>query len=182
MEDGKIIDLYFERNEDAISVTKKKYGRLIYTIAYNVLNNAPDSEECENDTYLRTWSSIPPTRPNVLSAYLSKISRNLALNRYKKRKNEGSILCETILDELSEVIPDTKGDATEDIILRDAINNFLAGLGATKRKIFVKRYFYMCSVNDIASEMGLTRASVKVSLFRLRQGLRQQLESEGIVI
>ena len=119
----------------------------------------------------------------ILSAYLSQISRNLAIDRYRKNKSGGRIdPHELILDELSEMLPSTDGDITEEIILRDAINRFLAGLGATKRKIFVKRYFYMCSVEDIASEMRLTRTSVKVSLLRLRQGLRKQLESEGILI
>ena len=182
MDDNRIIDMYFARDEDAISETRAKYGRLVYMIAFNILNSAPDSEECENDTYARAWNAIPPTRPKYFSAFLSKISRNLALNRYKKRKNESSILCETILDELSEVIPDTEGDITEDIALREALNGFLGTLGGTQRKIFLMRYFYMRSVKDIAFDLGLTQTSVKVTLHRERLRLREYLESEGVVI
>ena len=88
MDDNKIIELYFARDERAIEETRTSYGRLIYSVAYNILDSAPDSEECENDTYLRTWDSIPPTRPSILSAYLSRISRNLALNRLRDEKRE----------------------------------------------------------------------------------------------
>ena len=141
MDDNKIIELYFARDERAIEETRTSYGRLIYSVAYNILDSAPDSEECENDTYLRTWESIPPTRPSILSAYLSRISRNLALNRLRDEKRRRPLGTELVIDELAEAIPDTAGDITDDIALRDALNGFLESLGKTNRQIFVKRYF-----------------------------------------
>ncbi len=182
MDDKRIIELYFARDERAIEETKASYGRLIYSIALAILNSHPDSEECENDTYLRAWESIPPTRPSFFSAYLGRIARNLALNRLrddKRRKPLGMVL---IFEEMADAIPDTEGDITEEVALRDALNEFLASLDKTKRQIFMKRYFYMREVKQIAREMGITAGSVKVCLYRVRKELRDYLESRGIVI
>ena len=182
MDDNKIIELYFDRDERAIEETKASYGRLIYSVAYGILLSESDSEECENDTYLRTWESIPPTRPSYFSAFLSKISRNLALNRLRDENRRRPLGVEMIYDELSEIIPDTDGDTTEDIMLRDALNDFLASLGRTKRQIFMKRYFFMRDVKDIAREMGMTKSGVKVTLHRIRGELQDFLTDRGIVI
>lgn len=182
MDDNRIIELYFARDERAIEETRASYGRLILSVAMNILNDREDSKECENDTYLRTWESIPPTRPKFFSAYLSKITRNLALNRYRDNKRRKPLGSELILDEIAEAIPDREGDITDDIALRDALNDFLSSLGKTKRQIFVKRYFFMRQVKDIARELGVSAGSVKVSLFRTRQQLRDYLESRGFVI
>ena len=180
MDDNSIIDLYFARDERAIEETQINYGRLIYAVAYDILRDDPDSEECESDTYVRTWNAVPPTRPQFFSAFLCKITRNLALNRAREGKRRLNV--ELVFDEISDAIPDTEGDLTEEIILRDALNEFLEGLGNTKRQIFIKRYFFMRDIKDIAREMGIAVTSVKVSLSRTRRELRQFLEKRGIVI
>ena len=182
MDDNRIIELYFARDERAIEETKASYGRLIYSVALAILDSHPDSEECENDTYIRTWESIPPTRPTYFSAFLSKISRNLALNRLREKKSRAPLGTELIFEELEDVLADNIGDITEDIALREAINDFLASLNKTKRQIFMKRYFYMREIKTIAREMGVTASSVKVTLHRVRKELRDFLESRGIVI
>ncbi len=182
MDDNRIIELYFERDERAIDETRSSYGRLIYSVAYGILESRPDSEECENDTYLRTWESIPPTRPSYFSAFLSKITRNLALNRLRENKRRRPLGAELIYEELAEAVPDNHGDITEDMALRDALNDFLSSLGKTKRQIFIKRYFYMREIKQIAREMGISSGSVKITLFRVRGELRDYLESRGIVI
>lgn len=182
MDDNRIIELYFERDERAIEETRSSYGRLIYSVAYNILESAPDSEECENDTYLRTWENIPPTRPSYFSAFLSKISRNLAINRLRENKRRRPLGAELIFEEMSDALPDTRGDITEDIELKDAINDFLASLDKTKRQIFMKRYFFMRDIKEIAREMNITAGSVKITLYRVRNELRDFLERRGIVI
>ena len=182
MDDNRIIELYFARDESAIEETKARYGRLIYSVAYGILLSETDSEECENDTYLRTWESIPPTRPDYFSAFLSRIARNLALNRLRDEKRRRPLGMELVYEELGEMIPQSEGDMTDDIILKDAINDFLTSLSKTKRQIFMKRYFYMRDIKDIAGEMGMTKSGVKVSLHRIRDELRSFLTDRGIVI
>ena len=182
MEDNDIVQLYFDRDERAIDETKAAYGRFIYSVAYRILESEPDSEECENETYLRAWRSIPPTRPYCFSAFLGKISRNLALNRYRDEKRRRPLGAEMILDEISEIIPENQGDITEEMELRDALNEFLGNLSKTKRQIFMKRYFYMRDIKEIASELGIGVSNVKVTLMRLRSELRNFLEGRGIVV
>ncbi len=182
MDDQRIIELYFSRDERAIAETKSGYGRLLYSIAYNLLGNSADSEECESDTYVRAWNSIPPTRPRVFSAYLSKITRNLALNRLRNSKRQPPLSTELIFAEIEEMLPADSGDAVSDIELRDALNGFLDSLNATKRRVFLKRYFFMRSTKDIARELDISVGNVKVILSRLRTELRDYLESRGIVI
>ncbi len=182
MDDGKIIELYFARDERAIKETKASYGRLLMSVAMSILHNSIDSEECESDTYLKAWDSIPPTRPTYFSAFLTKITRNLAINRLHKNSRRASLGTELIFEELSEAIPDREGDITEDIILRDALNEFLESLDKTKRGVFVRRYFYMREVKQIAREMDITSGNVKVILWRVRRELRDHLEKRGIVI
>lgn len=182
MDDSRIIELYFARDERAIEETKASYGRLIYSVALAILDSRSDSEECENDTYIRTWESIPPTRPTYFSAFLSKVARNLALNRLRRESSRAPLGTELIYEEMAEVLSDSVGDITEDIELRDAINDFLSSLNKTKRQIFMKRYFYMRDIRTIAREMGVTVSGVKVTLHRVRNELRDFLESRGIVI
>ena len=180
LDDNRIIELYFARDERAIEETKASYGRLIYSVAFTILENAPDSEECENDTYLHAWNSIPPTRPNFFSAYLTKIARNLSLNRLRDGKR--SLNADLVFEEISDAIPDVQGDVAEEIELRDAMNSFVGQLGKTKRQIFLKRYFYMRSIKDISGEMGLSSVNVKVILSRTRKELREYLEERGLVV
>jgi len=186
VEDSRIVDLYFKRSEAAIAETDEKYGRYCHRIAYNVLYSETEAEECVNDTYMKAWETIPPTRPTRLSAFLGKITRNIAINRYfRNRAQKRTAGAELVLDELSEVVADTgTGEAqmTDEIALRDALCGFLGAQPSQNRIIFVKRYWYMAEVRDIAKEMKLTESCIKVTLHRMRQSLRKHLEREGIEI
>lgn len=186
MDDRQIIALFNERSEAALSETAKKYGRYCCTIAYNILYNEEDSEECVNDTWLRAWEAIPPQCPERLSAFLGKITRNLALNRYKHNTREkrggGQIIL--VLEELTECIPGTGSteEAVEEALLVEVLNGFLAELPTDKRKIFLRRYWYLSSVKEIAEDFGLSESNVKMTLHRLRSKLKSVLEKEGILL
>jgi RNA polymerase sigma-70 factor (ECF subfamily) len=183
MDDNRIIDLYFTRDEHAIEMTDAKYGKLLNHVAYTILHSAPDSEECVNDTYMKAWGAMPPERPNILSAYLSKITRNLSLNRYLQNKARGRMMTtERVFEEIAECVPDGAGPISEDIALKDAINGFLESMTIVSRKIFVKRYFYMMTVNEISIDMKTSVSNVKVSLMRTRNKFKDYLEKAGISI
>ena len=184
MTDKMIVDLYLSRNEDAISQTQKSYGRYLYSIANSILCSARDSEECVNDTYVKAWNSIPPTVPMSLSAFLGRLTRNISLNRYiKDRAQKRRENIELIFDEIADIIPDSSSaEVSDDIALRDALNSFLASLSERDRIIFVKRYWYMGSVKDIARDMSISQSNVKVILMRTRNSLQKHLKKEGIEI
>ncbi len=186
MEDEKIVQLYFDRNEQAISETDNKYGNYCNSIARNILGNREDAEECVNHTYLNTWNSIPPHRPKMLSTFLGKIVRNLAFNRYKHNTAEkrGGSEVALVLDELAELISsaDDVEKAVEQKELTVLINDFLGGLSSEKRNIFVCRYWYADSVSEIANRFGMTQAAVSMSLQRLRTKLRDYLIIRGYAI
>lgn len=181
MDDNRIIELYFARDERAIEETKLKYSRLLLSIAGGILGDLTAAEECENDTYLRTWDSIPPVRPTYFAAYIGRITRNLALNRirYMKRHNPPEMIL--IMDELSEIVGEGE-DLDERIDLGDALSGFLADLEPTRRRIFIQRYFYMMSAREIAVEQGLRTGTVRSVLSRTRNLLREYLCERGIVI
>ena len=184
MEDSKIIDLYFERSQVAVRETHEKYGHYCHSIAYNVLYSDEDAEECVNDTYLKAWQSIPPHRPLRLGAFLGKITRNLALDRYDakaaKRRNGG---IELALEEISECVPDTIGESeSEGKALSDAINSFLASLPKRTRIIFMQRYWYLSSISEISASLGISESNVKVILMRTRRKFKEHLEKEEIFI
>lgn len=184
MEQNEIIELYWNRSERAIRETAKKYGRFCHSIAYNILADHSDSEECVNDTYLHTWNAIPPRRPDNLSAFLGKITRNLALKRYERnharKRGGGQVML--ALEELGECIPDpdTVERHFEDRELALKLNGFLAGLTEESRKIFLRRYWQLCTVKDIAALYGISESKVKMSLMRTRGKLKSYLEKEGI--
>ena len=183
LNDESIIELYFQRDENAITETNRKYGSYLFTIANTVLHCEEDSHECVNDTYMKAWQTMPPERPRYLSAFLSKITRNLSINRYLKNKSKSKMLMtERFFDEISECIPDTSMPISEDIALRDAINSFLASLPDTQRKMFVKRYFYMMTVKEISSDMRTSASNVKVTLMRTREKFKAYLEKAGISV
>ena len=182
MTDEKIIDLYFSRNESAIAETNTKYGRMLTSLSYGILSSVPDAEECVNDTYLRTWKAIPPTKPHSFSSFLSKITRNLSLDRYRKNKGVAEMMASVIIDELYECIPDADGDPTDDLALREAISVFLASLGKRERRIFVKRYFFAKEIANIAVSERISVSNVKVILHRTRLALKEKLEKEGITL
>ncbi|MBE6642066.1 MAG: sigma-70 family RNA polymerase sigma factor [Clostridia bacterium] len=184
MEDKDIIQLYFERSEKAIEATNEKYGRYCRKIAYNILYSDLDAEECVNDTYLNAWNAIPPQNPHRLSAFLGRITRNLALKKYahsnaKKRKGE----CVSVISELDECIPSTEGsDVADEIALKMAVNGFLESLNPKTRIVFFQRYWYFLSIKEIALENSMTETNVKVSLKRTREKFKTHLEKEGIIL
>ncbi len=185
VEDNRIVELYFERSETAISETRNKYGKYCRYIAYNILNSELDAEECENDTYLRAWEAIPPERPKLLKSFLGRITRNLALDRLDRdhaQKRGGNVFI--ALEEIGECVPASEdGRAMSDeIALRDAINEFLGYLPRQTRIIFLRRYWYLCSISDISNDLGLSESNVKVILMRTRKKFREHLEKEGISV
>lgn len=184
MEDHQIVELYWARSERAIPETADKYGRYCYSIACHILHSREDSEECVNDTYLHAWNAMPPQRPNKLSAFLGRITRNLSLNRWDKysaeKRGAGQVFLS--LDELRECIPtpDRAEQIVDDIALADIFNRFLASLSAENRKIFMRRYWYFSSVKEIAEDYRFSESKVKMSLLRSRKSLKQFLEKEGV--
>ena len=186
MDDNMIIDLFWARSESAISETSSKYGGYCTKIAMNILQNHEDSDECVNDTYLKTWDSIPPQQPTKFSAFLGRITRNLSLNKYKARnaqKRRGTEV-ELLLSELIDCIP--SGDSAEAEYeagqTASIIDGFLDTLGVESRILFVRRYWYVDSITSIAERFDLSESKVKSSLFRTRNRLREYLEKEGVTI
>lgn len=184
MDDKQIVALYWERSETAITETDKKYGKYCHYIAHNILYSDQDAEECVNDTYQKAWETMPPKKPELLSAYLGKLTRHIAINRYiherAKKRTHGT---EVILSEVEEFIPDPEGrDVSDEVHLRDAINSFVASLSQDVRVVFVRRYWYMSSVKDIAADYDMTESNVKVMLMRTRNKFKDYLEKEGITI
>ena len=183
MEDEKIVELYFERNEQAILETANKYGNYCMSIAKNILGNKEDSEECVNDTYLNTWNSIPPHRPKMLSTFVGKIVRNLAFNRYKYNRAEkrGGGELPLVLDELAECVSgdDNVFDTYIMNKLTNSINDFLASLSEDKRNIFIRRYWYTESINEIAKSYGKETQTITMMLKRIRTKLHNYLIERG---
>lgn len=184
MDDKRIVELFWERSENAIAETDKKYGRYILYIASNVLSDDEDAREVQNDTYLRTWNSLPPERPANLRSYVGTICRNLSLDRYRRKRAEKRGGCiEVAIDELSECIPDTREcDEAESERIADALNRFISGLNVKQRRIFVQRYWYMCSIEQIAREHSMNQNTVTTVLYRTREKLKTFLEKEGVFI
>lgn len=184
MEDREIVDLYWQRREDAIQETAAKYGGYCLSIAQNILSSAEDAEECAWDAYLRAWNAIPPKRPDCLRLYLGRITRNLALDRWKAGKTEkrGGGRPELALEELGECLT-AKGspeDALDRKLLTDALNVFLRLQPPLQRKLFVCRYWYLDSIQDMAGRFSLSESQVKAMLHRMRKKLKRYLEKEGI--
>ena len=183
MEDAKIVQLYLDRNEQAIPETADKYGNYCTAIAKNILGNREDAEECVNHTYLNTWNTIPPHKPKLLSTFLGKIVRNLAFNRYKYNTAEkrGGGVTAVILDELAECVSgsDDVEQAYEKKELIATINAFLGALSPIKRKIFVRRYWYADDISDIATRFDMSYSAVVMTLNRLRVKLREYLIERG---
>ena len=184
MDDRAIIELYNQRDENAIGETQKKYGRYCHYIAYNILQSNEDSEECVNDAYMKVWNSIPPHKPERLSSFIGKITRNTALDRYAQnraqKRDSGVALA---LDELEECLTvSAVEDLSDDLALKEAINSFLGTLPKRTRVIFMRRYWYLLSVKEIADGLEMSESNVKVTLLRTREKFRKYLEKEGIVI
>ena len=185
MEDSEIVELYWQRSERAISETMSKYARYLRSIAFRILSNEADSEECVNDTYTHAWTAMPPHRPQKLGPFLGKITRNLALNMYERMTAEkrGAGEVPAALDELSEVIGKETVQAEVDAVyLSDSINTFLGTLNEQTRKIFVRRYWYMSSIKEIADDYGISESGAKMTLMRTREKLRDYLREEGYAV
>ena len=181
MDDQVIIDWYWQRSEYAIVATKRKYGRYCQTISYNILHNQEDAEECVNDTYMKAWEAIPPTRPQRFGAFLAKIVRNLSLHRYeqKQAQKRGGGEVPLVYAELENVLT-SSSQKDEDII--DLMNDFLATLPEQARRVFMQRYFHFYSIKEIAKMNRMGESNVKMTLMRTRAQLKQLLESEGVAL
>ena len=180
MEDNRIIELYFARDEEAIRHTADKYGAYCTAVSMNILHSEPDAEECVNDTYLKTWNSIPPTRPNSLKLFLARIVRNLSINRHRalhsdKRDKD----LEVSLTELESCFPSPDNLPEGDSGLVDLLNEFLEKQSKVDRIIFVQRYWYSLTAAQIAAEQGLSENAVWVRLHRTREKLRTFLIERG---
>ena len=186
MHDIEIVKLYWARDERAIKYSDEKYGAYCRKIAVNILYSREDSEECVNDTYLKAWDSIPPHRPEKLSTYLGKICRNIAINLYEKltASKRGAGQIESCIDEMADIISDDSSieDEMNIKLLTESINIFLGTLSVETRNIFVKRYWYMSSIKEIATEMNISESKVKMSLLRTREKLKDCLLKEGYVL
>ena len=183
MEDERIVSLYFARNEDAIAETDKKYGGYCAAIAYAILYSAEEAEECKNDTYLKAWNAMPPQRPSRLKAFLGRIARHTALDRYdyenaKKRQTPALL----IWDEAIDAMPDCPSDPADSLAIKDAVNGFLSSLKKNERVLFMQRYYYFASISEIARLNGMSAGAVKVALHRMRLRCKQYFEERGIML
>lgn len=183
MKDREIVNLYWERNSNAIKETEFKYGRYCKMIAKNILGNDEDAEECVNDTYVNTWNSIPPNRPNILSTYLGKITRNLSFDRFRHRHaaKRGGGEIELVLEELAECVSgvDRVEQEVEKKELVRAINEFLDTISHEKCSIFLCRYWYAVSISEIATRFGMSEENVSVTLNRIRSKMKNYLKERG---
>ena len=186
MDDERIVDLFWERDEAALAEAEDKYRRYCRAIANGILHDDEDAKECVNDAFLAAWNAIPPARPAVLSTYLGKITRNLSLMKLRKRSADkrGGGSAETPLDEYEELIPSDRsideGIEAED--LARILNDFLAGVSQDERRVFLRRYWYFDSIGDIASRLGFSQSKVKMMLKRLRDKLMTRLKKEGVYV
>lgn len=193
MEDEQIVNLYWDRAENAIAETSVKYGRYCFSVAYRILRTKEDSDECVNDTWLKAWNVMPPAKPSKLRIFLGKITRNLALDRYRlyTREKRGGGQMIFALEELEECIrakgvegskdndPET---AAERMFLTQLLNRFLEELPAETRRIFMQRYWYMLSIREISDLMKISESKVKMSLLRSRKKLKDALVREGLQV
>ena len=186
MLDEEIVELYWQRNEDAIQETMKKYGVWLFKIARNILGSSEDSEEAVNDTYYRAWCTMPDKRPDKLNMYLAKIVRELSIDiwrgrhRKKREGNEYALSLEEVADTVSG------GDVTQETVdahlLMEAINTYLRSISLEKRSVFIGRYFFLDPVKDIAAYEGLNEYKVKNLLHKTRKNLKTFLEKEGFLL
>ncbi len=186
MEDSKIVELYFERNESALAETAEKYGNYLFKIAYGILADNEDSEESVNDTYLSAWNSIPPHRPMVLRTYLSKLTRRISIDLLRKKtsKKRGESQFSLSLSELEECVSG-KGMVDEELDVRElskAVSDFLRTLKKDARVLFVRRYYFCDSLKDAAKQAGVSESKAKTTLHRTREKLREYLLKEGFAV
>ena len=184
MEDQGIVALFFDRSEQAIAEVDKKYGAYCYSIAYNILSSPEDTEESVSDTYLAAWNTIPPRKPNFLNAFLGKITRHISIDRWRKcsAQKRGSGEVALALDELTECVSGQPG-IEEQMIQREivvSLNRFLASLSVDDRTVFLCRYWYVNSMEEIARKTGFSLGKIKSMLHRTRKKLAASLQKEGL--
>lgn len=186
MKDTEILDLYWAREERAVSETQKAYGNYCYSIAWHILYDKEDADECVNDTWLKAWNTIPPTRPERLGLFLGTITRNLSLDRWKGKHamKRGNGQMTVALDELGDCLPGegSPEEAVEAAELEKLLNRFLHTLPERDCNIFLRRYWYMEEYSEIAEKYQMKLNTVKTSVFRTRAKLRDYLEKEGVVV
>jgi len=185
MVEEEIVELFFERSEQAIKELDAKYGHMCHKISNNILNNHLDAEECVNDAYLAIWNAIPPARPKPLVTFLCKIVRNISLKRYEfntaiKRNSTYDVVMEELKDSLSSV--DTTENEYEAKELTRIIEGFLDSLSATNRVIFLRRYWFADTYSDIAKRVGITEKNVSVRLTRTRKEMQKYLLEKGVLV
>lgn len=186
LSDSEIVDMYFDRDENAISESHIKYGKYLFSVSYNILNNKLDCEECVNDTYLGAWNAIPPHRPHSLRAFLLTILRRISINRYHANRKKSSVPTNMTvsLSELEDFISHNDGvesyfDAKR---LGEVISEFVRGLPERRQYIFMSRYFAADSIEDIAKELNLSKIMVKKELSAIRASLKETLKKEGYFV
>ena len=186
IQDDEIVQLLWERKEEGIVQMQKKYQRYCGAIARRIVSNEEDVEECINDTWLRAWNSIPPHQPENLAGYLAKIIRNLALSMYTKqhRKKRRGDIVSVALEELSDCLSDGRevSEEMEKKDLTDAIAAWLRGKSSEQQAVFIRRYFYMMEISELAEGLCMKENTVKSILFRMRKELKIYLEGEGIYL
>lgn len=186
MEDEKIVALYLDRDESAIAQTTEKYGGRLRSLALGIVADRQTAEECENDTYLEAWRSIPPHEPrSYLYAFLARITRHISLDRCRRRsalKRDGLLV--ELSTELEQCLPspDDMDCRMDRMVLAEAISRFLGTLSGEKRNVFLRRYWYLDSIADISRRFALSQSKVKSMLFRTRKELREHLEKEGFTL
>ena len=186
LSDAQILDLYFAREERAIAETDKKYSTYLQTVAYNILLNTQDVEECLQDTYLKTWNTIPPERPGVLRAFLAKITRNLALDRYEKDNRQKRVPAGACvpLEEVQDFLPDTAdpGDQLQAEEIGRIVTRYLEGVSDRRLYVFVSRYFFALTIPQIAKRLSCSQSLVSKEIAEIKRELRNLLEQEEIYV
>ena len=185
MDDKQIIELYFERNEQAIKETQTKYGAFCHRIAMNVLGIHEDAEECVNDTYYSVWKQIPPTVPEVFKVYLGRITRNLSISRFRAmRAKKRYSSMEIMLSELNDCVPSSSNveQTIEVMQLSDYISEWLDSLPEEDCALFVRRYWFGDEVQELAKKCGITAAKMAQRMLRLRKSLKAALEQKGVAL
>ena len=186
MDDNRIVELYLMRDETALTHTAEKYGVRLRALAYKITDDRQSAEECENDTYLEAWNTIPPHEPRLyLYAFLARITRHFSLNfcRDRGRLKRNALICE-LSEEMEQCIPapDDTESSIDDMALGEALNAFLRSLDKEKRAIFIRRYWYLDSIAEVAERFALSESKVKTTLYRCRTRLREHLEKEGYTL
>lgn len=186
MDDNEIIELFWRRDQRAVDEASARYGGYCRAIAGRILGSREDAEECVNDALYRAWASIPPQRPHSLSAFLGRLTRNLSVDRFRQdaAKKRGGGEAALVLSELEECVP-APGGVEEELdarLLADCVGRFVGSLPDTERRVFLRRYWYLCPVKEVAAQGGMSVSKAASMLYRLRKSLKKFLEGEGITV